>query len=149
MNISKATSIIFGIIFIVVLYGIIVYALKIMYKDVKTGNRKKPVGKKNYAIEILVAGDNKSLEEGSIILLRGPITIGRKEVNTIVLTDQFVSGNHARITIKNNEVYLQDLNSTNGTFVDEEKIEDTIMLRANDKFEIGSAVFKVIKSDSN
>lgn len=147
MGISKITSIIFGIIFIIVLYGIIVYALKIMYKDVKTGGKKRPPAKKNYGLEILMAGDNKNLEEGSMLLLRGPITIGRREGNSIVLTDQYVSGNHAKLFIKNNEVYLEDLNSTNGIFVNDERIQDAIKLRPNDKFRIGSAIFKIIRSD--
>ena len=45
-------------------------------------------------------GENANLEEGSILLLRDIITIGRKEGNTIRLSDQYVSGNHAEIKLK-------------------------------------------------
>ena len=41
MSICKIMAFVFGIAFIVFLYGIIYYALKIMYKDVKTGGKKK------------------------------------------------------------------------------------------------------------
>ena len=41
MSISRIMSFVFGIVFIIFLYGIIYYALKIMYKDVKTGGKKK------------------------------------------------------------------------------------------------------------
>ena len=148
MSSSKLINIIFGIAFMVLLYVIIFYALKIMYKDVKTGGKKRQgAAKKNYGIEVLKVGENSNLEEGTMLLLRGPISIGRKEENIVQLTDQYASGNHARLYIKNNEVYIEDLNSTNGVFVNEEKIEDKCKLRPNDKIKIGSAIFKVIKSD--
>ncbi|MGL5353258.1 MAG: FHA domain-containing protein [Clostridium sp.] len=148
MSSSKFINIIFGIAFMVLLYVIIFYALKIMYKDVKTGGKKRQgTAKKNYGIEVLKAGENSNLEEGTMLLLRGPITIGRKEGNTVQLTDQYASGNHARLIVKNNEVYIEDLNSTNGVFVNEEKIDQREKLRPNDKIRIGSVIFKVIKSD--
>ena len=148
MSSSKLINIIFGIAFMVLLYVIIFYSLKIMYKDVKTGGkRKQSSAKRNYGIEVLKSGDNSNLEEGTMFLLRGPITIGRKEGNVVQLTDQYASGNHARLVVKNNEVYIEDLNSTNGVFVNEEKINQGAKLRPNDKIRIGSAIFKVIKSD--
>ena len=105
MSFSKLMTFVFGVIFIIILYFIIFYALKIMYKDVKGGGRrKKSSASKNYGIEVLSAGENSSLEEGSILLLNGIISIGRKDGNTIKLTDQYVSGNHAKIVVKNNEV---------------------------------------------
>ena len=41
MSLNRITSFIFGIIFIVILYNIIYYALKVMYKDVRTGKKSK------------------------------------------------------------------------------------------------------------
>jgi len=150
MGFSKLMTIVFGVAFIIVLYCIIYYALKIMYKDVKGGGRRrKPSDKKNYGIEVLSAGENSNLEEGSILLLNGIITIGRKEGNTVKLTEQYASGNHAKIVVKNNEVLIEDLNSTNGIYINDEKVNGYAKLRANDKIRIGSATFKVIRADKN
>ena len=103
MGFSKLMTLVFGVAFMIILYFIIYYALKIMYKDVKgSGRRKQSSAKKNYGIEVLSTGENSNLEEGSILLLRGTITIGRKEGNTIKLDDQYASGNHAKIIVKNN-----------------------------------------------
>ena len=57
MSISKIMAFVFGIAFIVFLYGIIYYSLKIMYKDVKTGGKKKsnPAARK-YAVEVVNPG---------------------------------------------------------------------------------------------
>lgn len=148
MSSSKLVNTIFGIAFMVLLYVIIFYALKIMYKDIKTGGKRKLTSAKgNYGIEVLKSGDNSNLQEGTMLLLRGPITIGRKEGNTVQLTDQYASGHHAKLVVKNNELYIEDLNSTNGVFVNEEKIDQIAKLKANDKIRIGSIIFKVIKSD--
>lgn len=150
MSFSKLISLVFGVIFIVILYVIIFYALKIMYKDVKGGGkRKQPRAKKNYGLEVLSIGENQGLEEGTILLLRNEITIGRKEGNTIKLSDKYASGNHAKISIKNNEIIIEDLGSTNGIFINDEKVDKYAKLRANDQIRIGSAIFKVIRSEKN
>ncbi|GAB6168496.1 FHA domain-containing protein [Clostridium carnis] len=148
MSFSKLMTIVFGVAFMIVLYVIIYYALKIMYKDVKGGGRKKQSAtKKNYGIEVIKAGENSNIQNGTLLLLRGPLTIGRGEDNAVRLTDQYTSSNHAKLLIKNNEIIIQDLNSTNGVYVNDEKIEEQAKLRPNDKIRIGSAVFKVIRSD--
>lgn len=150
MGFSKLMTLVFGIAFIIILYFIIYYALKIMYKDVKGGGRKRQSStKKNYGIEVLSTGENSNLEEGSILLLRGTITIGRREGNTIKLDDQYASGNHAKIIVKNNEIVIEDLNSTNGIFINDERMNEFAKIRANDKIRIGSAIFKVIRAEKN
>jgi len=150
MDFSKVISFAFGIAFMVILYLIIYYALKIMYKDLKVGVRRKQSSvKQEYGIEVLNSGDNSNLEQGSIFLLRDTITIGRKETNTIVLDDQFVSGNHALIKIKNNIVVIEDLESTNGTFINGKKIYTNSSLKADDKIKIGNATFKLIETEKS
>ena len=150
MGFSKLMTLVFGVAFMIILYFIIYYALKIMYKDVEgSGRRKQSSAKKNYGIEVLSTGENSNLEEGSILLLRGTITIGRKEGNTIKLDDQYASGNHAKIIVKNNEIVIEDLNSTNGVFINDERVNGYSKIRANDLIRIGSAIFKVIRADKN
>ena len=156
MDFSKFIAGVFGIIFIVILYFIIVYALKIMAKDVKSGgnpstankkasNRRHIPNKKRYlGIEIVKAGENTSLKVGSVVPIRDLATIGRRSNNTIILTDKYVSGNHARIMAKNNVLILEDLNSTNGTYLNGEKINSKVKLFPKDQIAIGTAIFKVI-----
>lgn len=150
MDFSKLITFVFGAIFIFILYFIIYYALKIMYKDVKGGGKKKKTTySRKYGIEVLKTGENPNLEEGSILLLNGAITIGRKEGNNVVLAEPYVSGNHSKISIRDNEIIIEDLNSTNGVFVNEERVRGFCKLRANDRIRIGNAVFKVIRADKN
>ena len=147
MSFGKLVTFTFGIVFIILLYVIIYYALKIMYKDVKTGGKAKNNNSGiRYGIEVIQTGVNSTLEQGAVVPIRGIITLGRKAENTIVLTEPFVSGNHARIYAKNNNLYVEDLNSTNGVYVNNERIEEKYKLIADDEVKIGSAIFKVLKS---
>ena len=148
MSISKLITFASGIIFIIILYLIIYYALKIMYKDVKTGGKKNDTPSlKKYGHEIPKSGGNDDLEEGSVMLVRGDVTIGRKEDNAIILSEPFVSGHHARVYVKNNTLYIEDLQSTNGVYVNDEKIEGKIKLITGDEIKIGSAIFRVLRAD--
>lgn len=147
MSFGRLVTFTFGIVFIILLYVIIYYALKIMYKDVKTGGKARNNSSGiRYGIEVIQTGVNSTLEQGSVVPIRGIITLGRKPENTIVLTEPFVSGNHAKIYAKNNNLYVEDLNSTNGVYVNNERIQEKYKLVADDEVKIGSAIFKVLKS---
>ena len=137
---------VFGLIFIVILYVIIYYALKIMYKDVKNGGKRRRPARANgnYGLEIINSGNGRDLKEGSIIPIRSDLSIGRKDSNSIILTDQHVSGNHAKIVVRNNGLFLEDLNSTNGTYLNGKKISSRIKLTNKDEIRIGTAVFKIL-----
>lgn len=147
MSFQKLIGVVFAILFIVVLYIIIYYALKIMYKDVKGGNRTKGSSNKEkfaYGLEVVNEGQNSNLKKGSLIHVRNTVTIGRKDDNSIILSDTFVSGNHAKLYVRNNEFYLEDLDSTNGTYINNQKLQGRMKLKMNDEIKIGTVVFKVM-----
>ena len=79
------------------------------------------------------------------------LTIGRHPSNIVYIDDDAVSGRHAVITRKPNpdfsqfsEYYLQDLDSTNGTFINDEKVSGTARLHHNDIVRIAWNKFKFI-----
>lgn len=145
MNFTKLTAIVFGIFFIILLYSLIYSALKIMYKDVKGGGRKRgPESRRNHGLEVVEVNEESNLKQGSVIPVRGTITIGRKEDNSIVLQDLHVSGNHAKLIIKNNILYIEDLGSTNGTFINDKRIKGRVKLFSKDIVTIGTTKLKVL-----
>jgi pSer/pThr/pTyr-binding forkhead associated (FHA) protein len=118
-----------------------------MYKDVKGGNRVKGSSNKEklaYGLEVVNEGQNSNLKKGSLIHVRNTVTIGRKDDNSIILSDTFVSGNHAKLYVRNNEFYLEDLDSTNGTYINNQKLQGRMKLKMNDEIKIGTVVFKVM-----
>jgi pSer/pThr/pTyr-binding forkhead associated (FHA) protein len=70
-------------------------------------------------------------------LIRDEITIGRKEGNTIRLTERNVSRRHARIMRNNGEVHIEDLGSYNGIRVNNARIAERVSLRVSDQVQIG------------
>jgi len=70
-------------------------------------------------------------------VLHTPFTIGRKAENDLCLEDIAVSGHHARIAQVQEVLFLEDLHSTNGTFVNEQKI-DRRQLQDADSIRIGA-----------
>jgi hypothetical protein len=78
------------------------------------------------------------------------ITVGRSPNNTITLTDNSISNYHAKFILKNDgTLWVKDLNSTNGTFVNGVKIEEENVLNSSDTILLGLFAFdwqKVILS---
>ena len=54
-------------------------------------------------------------------------TVGRVEDNTFQIADGSVSSHHAEIVLRGSDIVIRDLNSTNGTFINNEKITETVL----------------------
>jgi len=76
------------------------------------------------------------------------VAIGRGRDNDIVLASDSVSRRHARLERRPDGIYLIDLDSTNGTFVNEEpqRVRER-RLRRGDQFSIGDTIFKFLTGD--
>lgn len=130
---------------IVLIYFIIFYALKIMYTDTKaTGKKRTKVKSATMGLEVMEAGDNTNLKNGGVLPLADIITMGRKSDNTIILDDKYVSSHHVKIFKRNNEYMIEDLDSTNGTKVNDTRITKRVILKPGDEIKVGTAVFKLI-----
>ena len=70
-------------------------------------------------------------------LIRDELTIGRKEGNTIRLTERNVSRRHARLVRSNGSISIEDLNSYNGIRVNGSRIQGRCQIRESDRVQIG------------
>ncbi len=86
---------------------------------------------------VIISGD----DAGATYPIKDSITFGRAESNTVVLRDAKVSRQHAKIIQKGGEYILMDMNSSNGTFVNGERIEEYV-LSNNDEFTIGDTTIQ-------
>lgn len=76
-------------------------------------------------------------------LVRDEITIGRKEGNTIRLTERNVSRKHARISRANGAVAIEDLGSYNGVRVNGSRISQRTVLAVSDRVQIGDYLIEL------
>jgi len=88
----------------------------------------------------LVVQRSPSLEEGDEFPLNSaPVTVGRGGQNDLVLADDdFASARHARIELRGDGVWVQDLESTNGTYVNGTRVAGAQRLDAGDVLRVGA-----------
>ena len=75
------------------------------------------------------------------------LVVGRASDAGIVLVEEMVSRRHARFLLSGHELMVEDLGSTNGTFVNGEKIQRS-PLKEGDRVLIGTSILKVVTSDA-
>jgi len=73
-------------------------------------------------------------------LIRDEITIGRKEGNTIRLTERNVSRRHAKLVKQNGAIFIEDLDSYNGIKVNGNRISGRVAITEGDRIQIGDYV---------
>ncbi|MFW6067752.1 MAG: GGDEF domain-containing protein [Myxococcota bacterium] len=73
-----------------------------------------------------------------------PVLLGRGAENTLVLEGDSISRRHARIERRSNGYYVLDLQSTNGTYVNDELIDQECQLRRGDQIKIGDTILKFL-----
>ncbi|HVW33492.1 MAG TPA: FHA domain-containing protein [Acidimicrobiia bacterium] len=74
------------------------------------------------------------------------VTIGRAPGCSVPLADDtYVSQLHARIYIRDGKPFVEDLGSTNGTFLNRDRLSRTMPLHRGDKLQIGQTVLEIVQ----
>lgn len=86
-----------------------------------------------------VSGPNagKRIELGD-----GPVVLGRRPDATVQVDDPAVSGHHCRVSLMLDQLIVEDLKSTNGTFLDEKEIKEPSVFPIGSLLQIGNSLFK-------
>ncbi|AAT88130.1 hypothetical protein ATY41_06505 [Leifsonia xyli subsp. xyli] len=78
-----------------------------------------------------------------LALGRDPITIGRSNESGLVIRDDYTSTHHARLLLWNDEWMIQDLDSTNGTFLDGRRVTVPTQVLLDTPIKIGTTTFEL------
>lgn len=128
------------LLFIVLIYLYLFRILTALLGDLQFKGIRK--GEQNFGrLEVLSGGE--LLPKGKAFRIEGKgLKVGRGKHNDIVLADHFASIDHALIRYKKGVNTIEDLGSTNGTWVNGERINSPIQLVVDDYVKIGSITFQ-------
>lgn len=138
---SIASILKFGV--IIIIYVILYRIVKTMYLDLRAVKSRED-NKSDYAIELTDCPESIDIIKGSVYPIHSVVNIGRKEDNNVAIDDPFISSHHASVYIRDNRLYIKDMNSTNGTYKNGIKVSDEEEIADGDEIKIGRLVFKVI-----
>lgn len=122
------------LLFLGLLYLFLWSVVRVLLRDLRAAARE-PVRE----IGRLVVLESPSGEPapGSAFRLDAVATLGRDVNNAIVLEDDFVSAGHAALTFRGRAWYLEDFGSTNGTYVNGNRVEGIVAVAFGDELQLG------------
>jgi pSer/pThr/pTyr-binding forkhead associated (FHA) protein len=152
---TDETLLILKIAFLVLLYGFILLIARSATKDLggapqesivlgaaEAARLRAEAGVRPARFEVVTSPD---LSHGSTLEITGPTVVGRDAGCGVRLErDDFVSGRHARIEPRPDGAWVEDLGSTNGTFVNDERVARARRLAADDVLRLGATELRVL-----
>ncbi len=107
-------------------------------------------------IKLVIDDDNKdnsiitnNISPISLLKDKAEVIIGRAQSVDIVINDNIVSRKHAKITTKDGSYYIEDLKSTNGTFVNGKKISQKQKILKTDEIRIGLSIIYLSEGEKD
>jgi pSer/pThr/pTyr-binding forkhead associated (FHA) protein len=115
--------------------------LKVAVPGFRRGTAKKARGGGKAPRQLVVT--HGALAGTRISLDGRPIMIGRADDSTLVLDDDYASTRHARISLRGTDWYVEDLGSTNGTYLDRAKVTAPLRVPLGAPIRIGKTVIEL------
>ncbi|MDQ1629340.1 MAG: hypothetical protein QOI54_3084 [Actinomycetota bacterium] len=113
-------------------------------KPAKQPRPAKPAKGKRGAPSVLVVTQG-ALSGTSVRLGEAPVTLGRAQDSTIVLDDDYVSSRHARVFPSDGQWLVEDMGSTNGTYLDRTKVNGPTPVKIGVPIRVGKTVVELRK----
>lgn len=120
--------------FLATLFLFLYAVLRALVRDLSRAERER---RTELGRLVVVAAEGELPRVGAVFPLDVVTTIGRAASNSVVVDDEFASTEHAVLTFRGRAWYLEDLGSTNGTYVHGERIGAPVALGFGDEFTVG------------
>jgi pSer/pThr/pTyr-binding forkhead associated (FHA) protein len=120
--------------FVLLIYLFLFLVARALWRDLRAGvaGAGQPLGRL-----VVVASPEGRPAAGSSVPLDAINSIGRDVNNAIVIDDSFVSAEHAMLTFRGRAWYVEDRGSTNGTWVNGQRVDELLPLGYGDELQIG------------
>jgi len=127
------------ILFLVLLYLFLFAVARVLLRDLRVAAR----GPVELGRLVVIASPHAEPPPGSTFPLDAVTSLGRDVNNAIVVDDPFASSEHAVLTFRGRAWYVEDLASTNGTFVNGVPVEQVAPLGFGDELQVGEVRFRL------
>jgi hypothetical protein len=136
------TLVLWGVrlLFLLLLYLFLMGIARTLVRDLRAAARE-PVTELGRLFVLASPGGEPAA--GTTLALDAITSLGRDVNNSIVIDDQFASSEHAVLTFRGRTWYIEDLASTNGTFVNGTPVEGVAPLGYGDEVQIGQVRFRL------
>ncbi len=108
-------------------------------EDQGGGRRRRRRG--GLALEILEPEERS----GERVEVEGDLLIGRSPDCDLSVLDTYISSRHARVTNDDGDLSIEDLGSTNGTYVNQELVRGRVHLAKGDIVQVGGVLLEVVR----
>jgi pSer/pThr/pTyr-binding forkhead associated (FHA) protein len=137
---------------LVLLWLFFIYAIRMVWVEIR---RSKPEAAQVPEAPPVAADRSVPLKlrvvdppqrRGRMFELGQEVTLGRSPGCAVYLEDDtFTSSVHARVYRRNGELWLEDLRSTNGTFLNDTKVSEPTRIQRGDRIKVGSTILEVAR----
>ncbi len=128
------------------LYFFLWQVLRVVARDLHSGSAAAPPTVNPFGQVVVVSSGQTGIPVGKIFPLSPVTIIGRSTEADVALNDTFLSAEHARLSRQDAGWMLEDLNSTNGTYLNGFEVRDATEVQDADVIRVGRVELKVMLS---
>jgi hypothetical protein len=128
------------LLFLALLYLFLFAVARTLLRDLRAAAREPGV---ELGRLVVVASPSGDPAVGAVFPLDAVTTLGRDVNNSIIVEDPFASTEHAVLTFRGRAWYVEDRDSTNGTFVNGSRVSGVAPLGFGDQLQVGQARFRL------
>lgn len=126
--------------FLLGLYIFLWRVVRTLLRDLRAAAREPTA---NLGRLVVIASPDGEPPAGHVFALDAITTLGRDVNNSIVVDDPFASAEHAVLTFRGNGWYVEDLGSTNGSYVNSHPVAGVATIAFGDEFQVGQVRFRL------
>lgn len=123
------------LLFLAGLYAFLWAVVRVLLRDLRAAAREPGA---ELGRLLVIASPSGEPAVGSAFSLDAVTVLGRDVNATVLLDDEFVSGRHAALTYRGRAWYLEDLDSTNGSFVNGSPVDGVAPVAFGDELQLGN-----------